>query len=87
MWSKLVGPKRNLSQAVCVDDDLRRRSTLPKIQYINFTIHQAHNGQIIETEIYDAEHDHFNRNMYLVTGEQDLAQEISRIFLLENIKR
>jgi hypothetical protein len=60
---------------------------LPRVDYTNFTLHQASGGLVVETELYDTTLDVYRRKLHVITNDQDLGQELSRILLLENLKK
>jgi hypothetical protein len=60
---------------------------LSRVDYTNFTLHQASGGLVVETEMYDLAQDVYRRKLHVITNDQDLGQELSRILLLEHLKK
>ena len=54
---------------------------------INFSVHKASGGFVIETRHYDINTDRQHNGLYVVTDEADLGREISKIITMECLKR
>lgn len=53
---------------------------------INFTVHKATGGFVIETRLYDERKDRNQNSLYVITSDKDLGEEISKIITLEALK-
>lgn len=54
---------------------------------VSFNIRAATGGYVIETGFYDHTTDRHISSLYVVTEFEQLGEEISRIYSLENLKR
>ena len=53
---------------------------------IHFTLYKASGGMVVETRTYDSNKDRTIRGLYIVTDEQELGKEISKIVTMENLR-
>lgn len=53
---------------------------------INIQVHQAVGGLVLQIESYDMPNDRINRSLYVITQDQNLGEEVSRILTLEALK-
>jgi hypothetical protein len=53
---------------------------------LNFRMFKAANGYVMEVRQYDRRTDRHNNELYLITDDQDLGAEISKIITLESMK-
>jgi hypothetical protein len=53
---------------------------------MNFQIYRASGGYIVEFSRYDRKRDEANRNLHIITDEQDLGDSISKIVTLEMLR-
>ena len=54
---------------------------------MNFTIHSANGGYVMEYSKYDPRTDERNSALHIITSEQDLGQGISHIITLEMLRK
>jgi Fic family protein len=47
---------------------------------------RAYGGTIIEVSDYDEHTDRYNRDLYIITAEQDLSTEIASILVQHNLR-
>ena len=56
-------------------------------QGINFNIHKASGGFIVETRNYDIKTDRRDKKLYVITEDVDLGVEIGKIITMECLRR
>jgi len=54
---------------------------------MNFTIHSANGGYIMEYNTYDPRTDERNNALHIITSDQDLGQSIAHIITLEMLRK
>jgi len=54
---------------------------------MNFTIHSANGGYVMEYNTYDPRTDERNTALHLITSEQDLGQSIAHIITFEMLRK
>ena len=54
---------------------------------MNFTIHSANGGYVMEYSMYDPRTDERNNALHIITSDQDLGQGIAHIITLECLRR
>ena len=54
---------------------------------MNFTIHSANGGYVMEYNKYDHRTDERNSALHIITSEQDLGQGIAHIITLEMLRK
>lgn len=60
---------------------------MDRMNGMNFTIHQANGGYIMEYSSYDHNTDRRDSNLHIITNDQDLGQSISHIITLELLRK
>lgn len=69
----------------------QKEPTRPNLIYgkdcVTLTIHQGYGGTVVETEFYDYANDRAERSLYVISENQDLGEEISRILMIERLKK
>jgi len=65
----------------------RVRDKVASNRPFTLTVHQGYGGTAIEVEQYDVSEDKFHRALYVIADSQDLAEEISRILMMEQLKK
>ena len=65
----------------------RSRARVNSQGAITIVIHQGSGGIVIETEFYNQQTDQTDRNLYVIPDGQDLGTEISRILVIENLRK
>lgn len=53
---------------------------------LNFRMYKAENGHVMEVRHYDRRTDRHNNKLYLITDDQDLGAEISKIITVESLR-
>lgn len=53
---------------------------------IQFTVHIANGGRVIETRRYDRQKDRHTNGLYVITSDQDFGKEIDKIITMESLK-
>ena len=53
---------------------------------LNFRMYKAENGHVMEVRHYDRRTDRHQNKMYLITDNQDLGAEISKIITVESLR-
>ena len=69
-----------------------RRNVLVKGSHLdsrgmNFTIHQASGGYVLEYSAYDDKTDRHNHNLNIIPSDQDMGQGIAHIITLEMLRK
>lgn len=54
---------------------------------IRLNVYVANGGTIIETRVYDHHKDHHRNTLYVVNGDTDLGEELSKIITLTSLGR
>jgi hypothetical protein len=54
---------------------------------MNFTIHSANGGYVMEYSTYDSRKDERNSALHIITSDQDLGQGIAHIITLEMLRK
>jgi len=54
---------------------------------MNFTIHSANGGYVMEYNTYDPRTDERNTALHLITSDQELGQSIAHIITLEMLRK
>jgi hypothetical protein len=54
---------------------------------IRLSIHSANGGFIVEAKTYDRKRDSSNSNLYIVTDQDQLGEEISKIITMVSLGR
>ena len=54
---------------------------------MNFTIHSANGGYVMEYNTYDPRTDERNTALHLITSDQDLGQSIAHIITFEMLRK
>jgi len=53
---------------------------------MNFTVHRANGGFIIETRKYDIKRDQTDNGLHIITDDKDLGEEIGKIITYETLR-
>ena len=53
---------------------------------LNFRMYKAENGHVMEVRHYDRRTDRNTNKLYLITDDQDLGAEISKIITVESLR-
>ena len=64
-----------------------RRNLIYGKDAVTLTIHQGYGGTVVETDFYDYANDRAERSLYVISENQDLGEEISRILIMERLKK
>lgn len=54
---------------------------------MNFSIHQANGGYVMEYSSYDDKTDRNSNSLHIITSEQDLGQGIAHVITLEMLRK
>ena len=54
---------------------------------MNFTIHQASGGYVLEYSIYDDKTDRHEHNLHIINSDTDLGQGIAHVITLEMLRK
>jgi hypothetical protein len=54
---------------------------------MNFTIHQANGGYVLEYSTYDEKTDRHSNTLHIINGDQDLGQGIAHVITLEMLRK
>ena len=66
---------------------LVRGSHLESRGGLNFTIHMANGGYVLEYSAYDDKTDRHNHNLHIIPSDQDMGQGIAHIITLEMLRK
>lgn len=87
---------RNWITQFDADEPLRAEMSTTKVQAgrtlgdhreaINFRICRATGGYIVECSIYDRKLDEHDRNLHIITDDQDLGEAIAKIVTIEMLR-
>mgnify|MGYP000583671071 CR=1 FL=1 len=53
---------------------------------INFTIHPASGGYVVETQYYDKKTDDHKRNLHIITSQEDFSEELGKAVFMDLLK-
>ena len=56
-------------------------------QGMNFTIHNVSGGYVVEYHSYDNRTDESVNNIHIITADQDLGEELSKILTIELLRK
>lgn len=54
---------------------------------MTFTIHRASGGMVVEHSHYDEKTDRTNQSIHIVTDDQELGEQLSKIVTIEMLRR
>jgi len=74
------GEAMQLQHAVVADRGMNSDADL------NFRMYKAENGHVMEVRHYDRRTDRNTNKLYLITDDQDLGAEISKIITVESLR-
>jgi hypothetical protein len=92
-FSKKV--RQSWDEEACPPDQPRTRAMLSSSKPIerslgdhpmNLQIHRANGGYILEFSTYDRKRDEHDRNLHIVTQDQDLGESIAQIITVEMLR-
>lgn len=75
----------NDSQAVLKPSGLQE-NFINSNNNINFIVHHANGGYVLETRRYDRKIDENKTNLYIINDEKDLGEEIGKVITLELLR-
>jgi hypothetical protein len=64
-----------------------RGPSLDSDKGIRFQVYKANGGMVVETSTYDRHKDRSYNGLYIITDDQDLGKEISKIITMETLKQ
>jgi len=53
---------------------------------VNFTIHHASGGYVVETNYYDKRNDNHLRSLHIITSQEDFSEELGKAVFMEMLK-
>jgi hypothetical protein len=53
---------------------------------MNFTIHRADGGHVVEMRIYDRKRDENDIKLHVITDDKDLGEELGKIITFSNLR-
>jgi len=53
---------------------------------VNFTIHKASGGYVVESTFYDEKRDQHNRSLHIITNQEDFSEELGKAVFMEMLK-
>lgn len=86
-WLKKLFSKKNESGVMEERKNLVSPSHHLESRGLNFTIHRANGGYVLETRVYDGKYDRTNMSLHIITDDQPLGDEIGKIVTYENLRR
>lgn len=75
------------SWGVTVSNSNRVNSKFERSDGINFIVHNAAGGQVIEYSSYDKKRDEWDHKMRVVTESDDIGDVISKILIVEMLSK
>lgn len=54
---------------------------------VNFTIHPASGGFVIESSYYDDKADQFKRSLHIITSQENFSEELGKAVFMDILKR
>ena len=81
LFSWVNRPYDQVFQTKCVDST----SSIAK-EGMNFTIHPAAGGYILEYRVYDRKNDRSDNKLHIINHDQDLGESIGKIVTLEILR-
>ena len=65
---------------------LRRDSHGIDARGMNFTIHRADGGHVVEMRVYDRKRDENEIKLHVITDDKDLGEELGKIITFSNLR-
>jgi hypothetical protein len=65
----------------------QRKADFNREQSLNFTLHPATGGWILELSHYDANHDRYNQRLHIINDGDDMGNSIAKILTVELLRR
>lgn len=54
---------------------------------LNFSIHKANGGLVVNVQHYDSTRDRSQSNLYVIPDDESIGDHLSKILTMENLKR
>jgi len=70
----------NVIKSASSDDEISTRSS------VNFRFHVAQGGTVAQVNWYDSKHDRYESELYIISEDKDLGQEIASIIMQHNLR-
>jgi hypothetical protein len=85
---KLLSWVNNYGIQDCQVVSISARDTVGEIgkEGMNFTIHPATGGYILEYRVYDRKNDRNDNKLHIINNDQDLGESIGKIITLEILR-
>ena len=89
LYAKVSSAGREVESNIKIAQDTS--ATLVSSRHIdnhgmNFTVHRASGGYVIETRKYDRRKDENNQALHITTEDKDLGEEIGKIITFETLR-
>ena len=81
-WAQNYSSKNSIT---LVDNDTVRSSSIGS-QGMNFTIHSADGGYVVEYRSYDSKNDERINNLHIINSGEDMGERIGQIVTLELLR-
>jgi hypothetical protein len=81
-WAQNYSSKNSIT---LVDNDTVRSSSIGA-QGMNFTIHSADGGYVVEYRSYDSKNDERINNLHIINSGEDMGDRIGQIVTLELLR-
>lgn len=79
--------KLNRNQVEAIPSTIGVRSRGIDRNGMNFTLHSASGGYVMEYTQYDSKTDERQQSLHIITSDQDLGQSIAHIITLEMLRK
>ena len=80
--------KRNYTEDSCMPSTVTKSTNIgDRSNGMNFTVHTATGGKVIQVSVYDPRTDHHNTSLYVITDKEDLGEELAQIITKESLCR
>jgi len=86
-WS-VSEDKRYYTEDSCAQSPVTKGSSIgDRSNGMNFTVHAATGGKVIQVSVYDPRTDRHNTSLYVITDKEDLGEELAQIITKESLSR
>ena len=80
------GRDLNEDSIACESPRLKRDSYSIDARGMNFTIHRADGGHVVEMRVYDRKRDENEIKLHVITDDKDLGEELGKIITFSNLR-
>ncbi len=53
---------------------------------VNFTVHPASGGYVVESSYYDEKNDRHNRHLHIITSQENFSEELGKAVFMDMLK-